>query len=101
MHPFRKILGEVCKRPGMHVGSADLRSVSLLLEGVDFAIKELRPDLGDGGLSGFREWLSVRVNSCVRSAWSAMMLREGTGPDKFEALVELHDEFVRDRSIRG
>jgi hypothetical protein len=101
MDPFRKVLDLVCKRPAMYVGSADFLTVCTYLSGYDHAVGDLRPDLHDGGLAGFRDWLAVRLYSCVKSDWSEIILREDTGADKFEALVRLYDEFASDRSVRG
>jgi hypothetical protein len=101
MDPFCKILGEVCKRPGMYVGYNDFILASRFLIGYDMAIAERRPDLGETALSGFTDWLAVRLDSCVKSHRPEILLREDIGPDKFEALLRLYDEFTRDRNVRG
>jgi hypothetical protein len=85
----------------MYVGSTDFITVCKYLSGYNHAVGDLRPDLGDGGLAGFRQWLAVRLYSCVKSDWSEIILREDTGDDKFAALVQLYDEFESDRSVRG
>jgi hypothetical protein len=101
MDPFRKILGEVCKRPWMYVGSDDFMTVVGFLRGYDRAIGDLRSDLQETGLAGFQDWLPVHLDSCVKSIWPEIIVREDTGPDKLEALVRLYDEFAADRRIRG
>jgi len=88
----------VCKRPAMYVGVKDFAIACAFLDGYDFAMTELRPDLKDTGFRGFREWLAVTLDSCVRSGWSEIIVREDTGSDKFQALERLFDEFARDRS---
>jgi len=101
MDSFRTALGDVRYRPGMYVGTDDFLLVGTFLNGYDMAMMDLRPDLTDSGLSGFRKWLAVRLDSCVKTDWSEIIFREDTGPDKFEALVRFYDEFAGDRSVRG
>jgi hypothetical protein len=98
MRSFREILGDVCMRPGMWVGRSDFDRACTFLIGYDTALRDLRPDLKDTGFNRFREWLAVRLDSCVNSCWSEIILREDTGSDKFQALERLFDEFERDRS---
>ncbi len=101
MSAFRKKLGEVCLRPRMYVGRADFKLAAAFLSGYEFAIDELCPDQKGCGLSGFTPWLAVHLDSCVRSGWDEILLHEEVGPDKFEALLRLYDEFSRDRAEKG
>jgi hypothetical protein len=98
---FRELLDNVCKRPGMFVGRHDFDLAATFLRGYDWALRNLSTDVRDSGFSGFREWLAVRLDSCVRSFWSEIIRREDTGPDKFEALARLYEEFWQDRKTRG
>jgi hypothetical protein len=101
MDSFHEVLRNVCKRPALYVGINDFRLASAFLDGYDSALEDLRPDLAGSGLFGFGKWLAVRLDSCARSGWSEIILREDTGADKFEALERLFDEFSRERSERG
>jgi hypothetical protein len=85
----------------MYVGYMDLDRVAIFLGGCDFALGMLRPDLKDTGFSGFREWLAVRLDSCLRTGWSSIITYEDTGPDKVAAFERLYDEFCQDRRERG
>jgi hypothetical protein len=85
----------------MYVGSDDFRLAAVFLQRYDAALANLRPDLKETGLTGFREWLAVRLDSCVKSCWSEIILREDTGSEKFEALEVLFEEFSSDRKARG
>ncbi len=98
---FRVFLGEVCKRPQMYVGREDFELAAAFLDGFDSALSFLPPDVRHSGLSGFREWLAVRLNSCVRSPWWEIICREHTGLDQFESLQRLYEEFWHDRNERG
>ena len=98
---FRELLNNVCKRPAMFVGRSDFDLAATFLHGYDWALRNLSPDVRNSGLSGFREWLAVRLDSCVRSDWSEIIRREDTGPDKFEALARLYEEFWQDRKEWG
>ena len=94
---FRRMLRDVCKRPGMYVGIPDFALACAFLSGYDFALGDVRRELEETGLRGFREWLAVKLDSCVRSDWSEIILRENTGSDKFLALERLFDELEQDR----
>jgi hypothetical protein len=100
MGPFHLLLNEVCKRPAMYVGHRDFYQVATFLRGYDCAL-ELRPDLKDTGLSGFRDWQAVKLDSCVKSGWEEIIPREDTGADKFRALRQLFAVFALDREARG
>jgi hypothetical protein len=97
MTKFHQPLESVCRRPVMHVGSDDFRVVAAFLQGYSCALCELHPDLEDG-FGGFRQWLAVRLDSCVKSEWVEIIVREHPGADLFKVLPLLYSEFARDRS---
>jgi hypothetical protein len=98
---FREVLISVCRRPAIYVGRKDFDLAVAFLDGYDEALRDWVPSMRDRGLSGFREWLAVRLDSCMRSHWPEIIRREDTGPDKFEALERLYEEFWCDRGARG
>lgn len=95
---FHEFLATVCKRPIMYVGSSDFRLVAAFLDGYSSAIFMLRPEIKDGLGNDFREWLVIRLDSCVRSSWQEIIVREHPEADPFEVLPRLYGEYVRDRS---
>jgi hypothetical protein len=101
MTTFEDLLKSVCKRPAMYVGRGDFELAAAFFDGYHSALVDVLPDAQDAGLSCFREWLAVRLDSCLRSHWSEIIRREDTGSNKFEALERLYEEFSRDRSARG
>ena len=101
MRTFREVLGDVCKRPAMYVGCADFALAAAYLDGYASGLRDHSPSSAQAGLAGFREWLSVRLDSCRKSGWQEIIAREDTGPDKLTALVRLYDEFDCERSVRG
>ncbi len=98
---FHDRLREVCKRPGMYVGSRNFHEATAYLFGYDSALHDTRPDRRDDGLLGFREWLAVGLDSCMKSQWPEIIFREFPDEDKFEKLEQLYEEFARDRDERG
>lgn len=92
---FQEFLALVCKRPVMYVGSNDFRVVAAFLDGYCWA---LSAENQDGLGKDFCEWLVVRLDSCVRSQWHDIIVREHPESDPFEILPRLYGEFVRDRS---
>jgi hypothetical protein len=94
---FNDLLQGVCLRPAMYVGARDFRLVAAFLNGYSCALYDVRADPKEA-LCGFREWLAVRLNSCVKSAWDEIIVREHPGEDHFEALIRLYAEFSGDRS---
>lgn len=102
MQTFHQLLDSVCLRPGMYVAHDEsFHEAAALLRGYDFALCEFRPDLRDTGLTGFQEWLVFRLDSCPRSGWEEVVVREETGENKFDALRSLYAEFARYRSENG
>lgn len=98
MATFHEVLREVCLRPEMFVGSRDFRLVGAYLNGYDGALYDQCPDLHEGLGGEFPKWLAVRLDSCVRSGWDEIILREHPGADHFEILERLYGEYARDRS---
>src|SRR5690348_5149403 len=101
MRTFRETLGRVCKHPALFVGRADFALAAAYLNGYEAALCDRASGPEPTGLAGFQEWLSVRLDSCCKSVWQEIILREDTGPDKFAALERLYEEFERDRGARG
>jgi hypothetical protein len=101
MDEFHELLKTVCKRPGMYVEQWNFDRVALFLKGCDLAWDHLKPGEKNTGFNGFRQWVAVRLDSCVRTDWSAIIANEDVGPDKIAALVQLYGEFVKDRQSRG
>ncbi len=86
---FRELVSNICKHPQMYVGRKDFDLAVMFRRGFDSALGNLPPNVRNSGLSGFREWLAVRLDSCVKSDWSEIILREDTGPNGIKLSVKI------------
>jgi len=109
MHSFVETVKQVCERPEMFVGGGSYLEVAALLTGYDLATS-------GGALSGFREWLTVRLDGGSNLAWPRLVLdaafpnRESIDPTMLTAgedrsaldmLCDLVLEFREERAAGG
>ena len=98
---FLALVNCICKRPGMYVGSEDLRDVAIYLDGFEHGLTQ---SLG-GGLftKTWPRWLEGHYVHCHQAQRWTQVLRNLTGSDEavFAVLPSLYSEFFADLDAIG
>jgi hypothetical protein len=98
---FKRLLTNICDRPGMYVGRPSLADVSLYLAGICHGLR--LADVKFRPFDGFMQWIEMRF--CIsHPAWHWTRILEhvyGSDLACLQALPSLYDEFVTDREHVG
>jgi hypothetical protein len=101
MPDFPSLLHSLAKRPATYVGTCSIRAESDYLYGYCHALR----DVGrvETPLDGWERWIESRF-LILHPAWhwSRVLLHVyGSDQAAFEALTQLHEEFVAQRAALG